>query len=125
MSDSMQAFKKANEQIKKEGEKEAQKLRFDFDQAIAEVEQDELEISFNGQIYTLPSDCPAPLLLKILDNPDDPTIISKLVGSQLSDAIKDADEVPMKALTKLIEFIKDAWGIKSADQAKNNLTPDS
>lgn len=121
----MQAFKKANEQIRKEGEKEAQKLRFDFDQAIAEVEQSEIEISFNGQVYTLPSDCPAPLLLKILDNPDDPTIISKLVGSQLSDAIKDADEVPMKALAKLIKFIKDAWGIKSADQAKNNLTPDS
>lgn len=121
----MEAFKKAQKQIEAESKHEAKKLRFDFDQAIAEVEQEELIISFNGKEYTLPSDCPTPLLLKIIDNPNDDSVIITIIGKHLKDAIKDSDNVPLPAFKKLVKFIQDAWGLKSAESAKNNLTPDS
>lgn len=107
--------------------KEQKKLRYDFDKAIEEMEQpDEIEIKFGGEIFTLPAEMPGPLLLKITDNPENPEIVTDLIGKKLSKAMQQADiEFSAKALLKLISWVKEQWGVTDAGDAKNLLTPDS
>jgi len=113
------------EQTKKEQQREAQELRFDFDQAIKEANVGTLEITFKGEVYELPTECPADLLLKILDDPQNPKVVSDMIGSKLAEEIKNSENVPVSAFRQLIEFVKDQWGIANADDAKNMMTPGS
>lgn len=116
-----------DEETQKLKQKEQQKLRFDFDQAIAEMESPgEIEIKFNGEIFTLPAEMPGPLLLKVTDNPEDPSVVSEIIGKRLSKEMQKAGiDFYQKQLMELIAWVKRQWGITDAADAKNLLTPDS
>ena len=109
----------------KESQAEANRLRFDFDEAIKEAKVESIEISYKGKIYELPSQCPASLLLEIIDSPESEGVIAKMIGKKLKEEIMSDEDVPLEALTKLIGFIKDAWNFKDGDSVKNALTPNS
>lgn len=113
------------EQTQREQQREANELRFDFDQAIKEANVGKFEIKFKDEIYELPTECPADLLLKILDDPENPKVVSDMIGSKLADEIKNSENVPVSAFTQLIDYVKDQWGISNADDAKNMMTPGS
>lgn len=115
------------EETQKLKQEEQNKLRYDFDKAIAEMEEpDEMEIKFNGEIFTLPAEMPGPLLLKITDNPENPEVVSDMIGRKLSKEMQKANiEFSAKALMELIAWVKQQWGVTDAGDAKNLLTPDS